>query len=80
MIRININKAKAIAHNLRREERSKEFSPHDKAIAAQIPGLDFTKEEAARAAIRSKYEQIQIDIDAANSPEEIKQALVNIEK
>jgi hypothetical protein len=38
MITINIDKAKTIAHDKRREARSVEFQPYDDAIAKQIPG------------------------------------------
>lgn len=75
MIRINVDKAKAIAHDMRRQARAAEFAPHDKIIAAQIPGADAAEAEAARAAIRAKYAAIQDAIDAAATPEEIKAAL-----
>lgn len=75
MIRINVDKAKAIAHDMRRQARAAEFAPHDKIIAAQIPGVDAAETEAARAAIRAKYAAIQEAIDAAATPEEIKAAL-----
>jgi hypothetical protein len=38
MITININKAKTIAHDVRRAARAEEFKPFDDAIAKQIPG------------------------------------------
>ena len=38
MITINITKAKAIGHDMRRAARAEEFKPHDEAIAKQIPG------------------------------------------
>jgi hypothetical protein len=38
MITINIDKAKTIAHDKRREARTEEFKPYDDAIAKQIPG------------------------------------------
>lgn len=75
MIKINIDKAKAIGHEMRRAERAKEFEPFDKVIAAQIPGADAAEAEAARQAIREKYAVIQNGIDAAQSPDEIKAAL-----
>lgn len=75
MIKINIDKAKAIGHDIRRAERAKEFEPFDKVIAAQIPGNDFAQAEAARQAIREKYAVIQNGIDAAATPDEIKAAL-----
>lgn len=75
MIVINLDKAKAIGHDKRRAMRAEEFAPLDKVIAAQIPGNDFAAAEAQRQAIRDKYSLIQEQIDAAQTPEEIKQAL-----
>lgn len=75
MIRVNLDKAKGIAHDIRRSKRADEFAPYDKVIAAQIPGSDAVAAEAARAEIRSKYAIMQTEIDAASSPDEIKAAL-----
>jgi hypothetical protein len=74
MIVINIDKAKAIGHDMRRAARAEEFRPYDDAIAKQIPGQTESA-ETARQAIREKYVDIQADIDAATTPEEIKAAL-----
>ena len=76
MITVNIDKAKAIAHDMRRAARAEEFKPHDDVIAKQIPGADAAAAEAARAAIRTKYAAMQDQIDAAATPDEIKQALM----
>lgn len=73
MITINIDKAKTIGHELRRAARADEFKPFDEAIAKQIPGNDGA--EVARQAIRDKYVAIQDQIEAAQTPEEIKAAL-----
>ena len=75
MITININKAKVIAHDKRREARSAEFAPHDEVIMKQIPGADATAAEAARAAIRTKYSTMQTAIDAASTVDAIKSAM-----
>lgn len=75
MITINIPKAKAIAHDIRRQRREQEFAPFDKIIAAQIPGKDAAEAEAARQAIREKYAAMQAEIDAAQTPDAIKAAL-----
>lgn len=75
MIRINLDKAKAVAHNIRRAARADEFAPHDKVIAAQIPGADAAAAEAARADIRLKYAVMQTAIEAAASVDDIKAAL-----
>jgi hypothetical protein len=75
MIRINVDKAKQIAHDMRRQARAAEFAPHDEAIAKRIPGTVEADAEAARVAIRAKYADMQTAIDAAATPDEIKAAL-----
>ena len=75
MIRINIDKAKAVAHDMRRAKRAEEFAPHDEVIAKRIPGTAEADAEAARQAIREKYAAIQAEIDTASTPDEIKAAL-----
>ena len=75
MIAVNLDKAKAIGHNIRRAKRAEEFAPHDEVIAKQIPGADAAAAEEARQAIRDKYAVVQDEIDAAASPEDIKAAL-----
>ena len=75
MITVNIDKAKAIAHDRRRVARAEEFKPHDDLIMKQIPGADAVAAEAARAAIRAKYSDMQSQIEAAATPDEIKTAL-----
>lgn len=74
MIVINVTKAKAIGHDMRRAARAQEFAPYDEAIAKQIPG-QMEGAEAARQAIREKYAAIQTAIDAAATPDQIKAAL-----
>lgn len=71
---IDINKAKAIGHDMRRAARAEEFKPYDEAIAKQIPG-QADGAEAERQKIREKYAAIQTQIDAAATPDEIKAAL-----
>ena len=75
MIRIDITKAKAIAHDMRRQMRAVEFAPHDEVIAKRLPGAVEAEAEAARAVIRTKYAVVQTEIDAAVTPNEIKAAL-----
>ena len=62
MIAINLDKAKAIAHDKRRAARAAEFAPLD--IKATIPS-EAVAAETARQAIRDKYAVIQSDIDTA---------------
>lgn len=72
MISVNIPKAKAIAHDMRRTARSQEFAPLD--IKATIPS-EAAAAEAARQVVREKYAAVQAAIDAAATPDEIKAAL-----
>ena len=69
MITINVDKAKGIAHEVRRAKRTEEFAPLD--IKATIPSEAAAAEEA-RAAIRAKYAAIQADIDAAADVDSLK--------
>ena len=67
----NLTKAKTIAHDMRRAKRAEEFEPHDEVISKQIPGADADAAETAGAAIRTKYETVQTDIDAAINETEL---------
>ena len=71
----DLAKSKEVGHELRRAARAEEFKPHDEVIMKQIPGADAVAAEAARTAIRTKYEQVQTVINAATTPDEIKAAL-----
>ena len=74
-IEIDLPRARAIAHDIRRRCRADELAPHDKAISIQIPGTNINQIEAARQAIRIRYKAMQDAIDAASSPEELMTAL-----
>ncbi len=78
MITINMTKAKAIAHEARRAARAVEFEPHDAVIMKQIPGVNAASAEAARQAIRDKYAALQAQMDAAQTPEELKALLPQV--
>ena len=69
MINVNLEKAKAIVHDIRRAKRTAEFSPLD--VKATIPS-EAAAAEAARQAVREKYAAIQSDIDAAPGVAELK--------
>lgn len=69
MIAINIDKAKAIVHDIRRAKRTAEFAPLD--IKATIPS-EAAAAEAARQAVREKYAAIQQEIDADAGVAELK--------
>ena len=72
MITINIDKAKGIAHDKRRADRSAEFAPLD--LKATIPS-EAAQAETDRQAIRMKYATMQAAIDAAVDVEAIKGAM-----
>jgi hypothetical protein len=72
MITVNIDKAKAIAHDVRRAARAEEFKPFD--VQATIPS-QAAAAEAAREAVRVKYAEMQVAIDAAVAVDEIKAAM-----
>ena len=74
----NLTKAKTIAHDMRRASREEEFKPHDEVISKQIPGADADAAETARAAIRTKYETVQTDIDAAINEVELINVVENM--
>lgn len=72
MIKVNMTKAKTIAHEQRRQARSAEFAPLD--IKATIP-TEAEAAEAERQVIRDKYAAMQTAMDAATTPEELKELL-----
>lgn len=71
----DLERCKAIGHDMRRAARAAEFAPHDEVIAKMIPGEDAEAAEDARQEIRDRYATIQSEIDAAATPDEIKAAL-----
>ena len=79
MITVNLNKAKTISHDKRRDARAKEFAPLDEVIMKQIPGNDATVAETARQVIREKYATIQTNIDAATTVDELKSIVDTLE-
>jgi Fe-S cluster assembly ATPase SufC len=79
MIKINIDKAKTIAHDKRRTARSAEFAPHDEIIAKRIPGTAEAQAEAARQAIREKYAVIQDEIDSASDVDSLMEIVSSLQ-
>tara|TARA_B110000858_G_C17366096_1_gene277429 strand:- start:5 stop:235 length:231 start_codon:yes stop_codon:yes gene_type:complete len=69
MITINMNKAKVIAHDVRRVVRNAAFAPLD--IKATIPS-EAVAAEASRAAIRAADATLQVSMDAASTADELK--------
>jgi hypothetical protein len=74
-VELDLDKCKAVGHDIRRQKRAEEFKPFDEVIAKQIPGKDAAQAEEARQAIRDKYTEVQDAIDAAETPDDIKAAL-----
>jgi hypothetical protein len=72
MIKINLDKAKDIAHDKRRAARAEEFKPWD--VKATIPA-EANVAEAERQKIRDKYAALQAEINAATTVEELKALL-----
>jgi hypothetical protein len=72
MIKVNLEKAKEIAHDKRRVARAAEFAPWD--LKATIPAEQI-KAEAERQKIRDKYALLQIKMDAAKTVDELKALL-----
>ncbi len=72
-VEVDLPKAKAIGHDIRRAKRAQEFAPLD--IEATIPAKAKQAEEA-RQVVRDKYAAMQMAIDAAESPEAIKACLI----
>ena len=72
---VDLDKAKDIGHDIRRQQRAEEFKPYDEVISKQIPGTDAVAAEEARQQVRFKYALIQDAINVASTPDEIKAAL-----
>jgi hypothetical protein len=72
MIVVNLDKAKNIAHDMRRAMRAKEFAPLD--VKVTIPSEAVTA-EAERQVIRDKYAAMQENIDNATNTEQLKTVL-----
>jgi hypothetical protein len=76
MIKVNLEKAKLIAHDIRRQKRDAEFAPLDEIISKQLPGYTKAEIETKRKVIRSKYDEMQKIIDAATTVDEISTAIM----
>lgn len=73
MITINLDQAKAVAHDHRRTARSAEFAPLDAIIAKRIPGAAEADAEAQRQQIRERHATVQEQIEAATDHGELRQ-------
>lgn len=72
MIVINIDKARAVAHEARRVARAAEFAPWDHIIAMRIPGTAATEAEAQRQEIRERNAIVQAQIEAATDHQQLR--------
>lgn len=72
MIRVNMTKAREIAHEQRRLARAAEFAPLDveATIPAKAPQAEFKRE-----AIRNQYASYQVAIDDARTVAELHAAM-----
>ncbi len=73
-VAVDLSKAKALAHEWRKNKRAIEFAPLD--IKATIPS-EAAEAEALRQVIRERYADIQEDIDAAFSVQVLKALLTD---
>lgn len=78
MITINLDRAKTISHDIRRQRRAEEFKPLDEVIMKQIPGTNVQEVEAERQLIRDRYAEIQANIDAAETDTELLAIVQNL--
>ena len=79
MISINLESAKEITHDKRREARAGEFKPLDEAITINIANPDKVAEiEAERQTVRDKYAEIQINIDSSTTTDELKSIIESL--
>ena len=78
MIVINVDKAKGIAHEVRRAKRAEEFAPLDEQIMKQLPGTDAAAVEAQRQVIREKYNVLQEQINFAENVDVLKEITISI--
>lgn len=70
-VKEDLELSKEHAHKLRRDKRSKEFEPFDEVIMKQIPGKSKDDAETERAKIRTKYDDLQVRIDAVENIEDL---------
>ena len=79
-ISIDLDKAKACAHEVRRKDRDDQFAPLDFIISAQIPGNDPAAIEAQRVVIREADAVKQAAIDAAGTVREVQVAVYSADQ
>lgn len=73
MIIVNLEKAKDIAHTMRRAARAEEFKPLDQQININVANpAKLAEVEAERQAVRDKYATVRAEIDAAGDVDALK--------
>ena len=72
-VAIDMVKAKDSTHEKRRALRSTEFAPLD--VEATIPSKAASA-EAKRQTVRDKHDRIQVDINTASTPDQLKAIIV----
>lgn len=75
MISINLEKARNIAHSVRRQLRDEEMKPFDDIVAKQIPGNSAQAAESKRQTVRQKYAVGQQQLDSCSSVQELEEVL-----
>ena len=75
IVKVDLDKAKVIAHDKRREARTQELTPLD--IQSTIPSL-AEQAEVQRQVIREKYELLQEQINTAKDVVELKEVIMEI--
>lgn len=73
----DVDVATEIAHGYRRQLREAEFAPLDKQ--ATIPMFAEAAEQG-RQAVREKYAEVQVQIDAAESTDELRSILAAVQE
>lgn len=73
---VDMVKCKALAHDLRRARRDVLLAPHDKLATSPIAAIR-NKANADKQAILDADAPIQVAIDAASTPEQMEQVLIN---
>ncbi|AUR87574.1 hypothetical protein NVP1101O_163 [Vibrio phage 1.101.O._10N.261.45.C6] len=82
MIKLDIEKAKQIAHEVRRQDRAVKMQPLDEIISKQIPDSNLNDVEKSREVVREVNAKVQLEIeeltvntDAKNGTEQLVRVL-----
>lgn len=75
-IEIDMTKARVIAHDKRRARREALLAPHDKLATSPVTAIK-NKANADKQSILDADAPIQVAIDAATTPEQMEQILIN---